>query len=146
MLAIRRTTVTLVAGNLEKDGVIICGRGYMQIVSRDALQRRCCECYGVRRATLRDCMPLINRRLSRARNFPSLQKQRFASVAMMAGIAKLPLIELPAEPRGPLLAIVLSGDGGWRDLDKTIAETLQSDGVSVVGWDCLSYFWSRKSP
>ena len=44
--AIRRTTVTLVAGNLEKDGVIICGRGYMQIVSRDALQRRSCECYG----------------------------------------------------------------------------------------------------
>ena len=45
-----------------------------------------------------------------------------------------------------MLAIVLSGDGGWRDLDKTIGETLQSDGVSVVGWDCLWYFWSRKSP
>jgi CRP-like cAMP-binding protein len=40
MLAIRRTTVTLVAGNLEKEGVIICGRGYMRIVNRDALQRR----------------------------------------------------------------------------------------------------------
>jgi predicted Rossmann-fold nucleotide-binding protein len=46
MLAIRRTTVTLVAGHLEKDGVIICGRGYMQIVSRGALQRCSCECYG----------------------------------------------------------------------------------------------------
>jgi DNA-binding transcriptional regulator YhcF (GntR family) len=46
MLAIRRTTVSLTAGNLEKDGVIICGRGYMQIVNRDALQRRSCECYG----------------------------------------------------------------------------------------------------
>ena len=46
MLAIRRTTVTLVAGNLEKEGVIICGRGYMRIVNRDALQRRSCECYG----------------------------------------------------------------------------------------------------
>ena len=62
------------------------------------------------------------------------------------GIAKLPLIELPAKPSGPLLAIVLSGDGGWRDLDKTISEKLQSTGVSVVGWDCLRYFWSRKSP
>ena len=62
------------------------------------------------------------------------------------GIAKLPLIELPAEPSGPLLAIVLSGDGGWRDLDKTISEKLQSAGVSVVGWDSLRYFWSRKSP
>jgi hypothetical protein len=46
MLAIRRTTVTLTAGHLEKDRVIICGRGYMQIVSRDELQRRSCECYG----------------------------------------------------------------------------------------------------
>ena len=62
------------------------------------------------------------------------------------GIAKLPLIELPAEPSGPLLAIVLSGDGGWRDIDKTVSEKLQSAGVSVVGWDCLRYFWSRKSP
>jgi type IV secretory pathway VirJ component len=62
------------------------------------------------------------------------------------GIANLPLVELPAAPRGHLLAIVLSGDGGWRDLDKTIAEQLQSDGVSVVGWDSLRYFWSQKSP
>jgi CRP-like cAMP-binding protein len=46
MLAIRRTTVTMVAGTLEKDGVIICGRGYMQIVSPDELRRRSCECSG----------------------------------------------------------------------------------------------------
>jgi phosphatidylglycerol lysyltransferase len=61
-------------------------------------------------------------------------------------IATLPLIELPAEPSGPLLAIVLSGDGGWRDLDKTISEKLRSAGVSVVGWDSLRYFWNQKSP
>ena len=70
----------------------------------------------------------------------------FAPHASAAGIANLPLIELPAEPRGPLLAIVLSGDGGWRDVDRAIAQKLQSDGVSVVGWDSLRYFWSRKSP
>ena len=78
----------------------------------------------------------------------ALLRPRFmtAATAPMTGIAKLPLIELPAEPPGPLLAIILSGDGGWRDLDKTIGEKLRSEGVSVVGWDCLSYFWSRKSP
>jgi type IV secretory pathway VirJ component len=68
------------------------------------------------------------------------------AVSPPTGIAKLPLIELPAEPTGPFLAIVLSGDGGWRDLDKTISEKLQSAGVSVVGLDCLRYFWSRKAP
>ena len=55
-------------------------------------------------------------------------------------ISRLPLVELPASPHGHLLAIVFSGDGGWRDLDRTIAEKLQSDGVSVVGWDSLRYF------
>ncbi len=69
-----------------------------------------------------------------------------AASAPIAGIANLPLIELPSKPRGPLLAIILSGDGGWRDLDKTIGEKLQSDGISVVGWDSLRYFWSQKSP
>lgn len=29
---------------------------------------------------------------------------------------------------------------------ETIAETLQAEGVSVVGWDSLRYCWSRKSP
>jgi len=60
--------------------------------------------------------------------------------------AGLPLVELPAVPRGPLLAIIFSGDGGWRDIDKTIAQRLCSEGVSVIGWDSLRYFWSRKSP
>ncbi len=66
-------------------------------------------------------------------------------------VSDLPLVELPARPGGMaagegLLAIVISGDGGWRDLDKTIAEALQKDGVSVVGWDSLRYFWSEKTP
>lgn len=61
-------------------------------------------------------------------------------------VSDLPLVELPAaHPRG-MLAIVMSGDGGWRDLDKTIGEQLQKDGVSVVGWDSLRYFWSEKRP
>jgi phosphatidylglycerol lysyltransferase len=68
------------------------------------------------------------------------------AIAPTAGIANLPLVELPAKPRGALLAIVLSGDGGWRDVDRAIAQKLQSDGVSVVGWDSLRYFWSKKSP
>ena len=46
MLAIRRTTVSLVAKDLEKDGALVRGHGYMQIVSRDKLQRCSCECYG----------------------------------------------------------------------------------------------------
>jgi type IV secretory pathway VirJ component len=72
-----------------------------------------------------------------------LSKSRDVSAPSIAG---LPLVEMPATPHGPLLAIVISGDGGWRDLDRTIAEKLRSQGVSVVGWDSLRYFWSRKTP
>ncbi|CAB3700676.1 virulence factor family protein [Paraburkholderia rhynchosiae] len=61
-------------------------------------------------------------------------------------LSDLPLIELPAAHPNGLMAIVISGDGGWRDLDKTIAQALQKDGVSVIGWDSLRYFWSEKPP
>jgi len=61
-------------------------------------------------------------------------------------VSDLPLIELPAAHPNGLMAIVISGDGGWRDLDKTISLALQKDGVSVIGIDSLRYFWSEKTP
>jgi len=61
-------------------------------------------------------------------------------------VSDLPLVELPAAHPSDLLAIVISGDGGWRDLDKTIAESLQKKGVNVIGVDALRYFWSEKTP
>ncbi len=44
------------------------------------------------------------------------------------------------------MAVILSGDGGWRDLDKTIGERLAARGIGVVGVDSLAYFWSHKDP
>ncbi|MCC4596418.1 virulence factor family protein [Xanthomonas campestris pv. phormiicola] len=58
----------------------------------------------------------------------------------------LPLTELPVRVPGAPLAIVLSGDGGWRDIDKGMAEALQQRGIAVVGWDSLRYFWRTKPP
>jgi phosphatidylglycerol lysyltransferase len=85
---------------------------------------------------------------SLAERLAALLRPHLAPIASppVAGIEDLPLVEMPAVPHGSLLAIILSGDGGWRDLDKTIAEDLRSDGISVVGWDSLRYFWSQKSP
>jgi type IV secretory pathway VirJ component len=61
-------------------------------------------------------------------------------------VADLPLVELPAAAPSDRLAVVLSGDGGWRDIDRSIAETLRHDGVSTVGLDSLRYFWSERTP
>ena len=66
--------------------------------------------------------------------------------SVLGDVDGLPLVELPAEHQSRLMAVLLSGDGGWRDLDKTIADKLQSLGVSVVGWDSIRYFWRKKSP
>lgn len=59
--------------------------------------------------------------------------------------------ELPVsviKPEGPVtgLAIIVSGDGGWRDIDKSIGEWLAQHGVAVLGVDSLRYFWSKKTP
>lgn len=56
------------------------------------------------------------------------------------------LIEMRAATPSRTVAIVLSGDGGWRDLDRTIATGLRDRGLDVVGWDSLRYFWDRKTP
>jgi len=44
------------------------------------------------------------------------------------------------------MAVILSGDGGWAPLDRGIARTLAQNGVSVVGWDSLRYFWTARTP
>jgi len=61
-------------------------------------------------------------------------------------VADLPLVELPADKPSDLLVVVLSGDGGWRDIDSDLAEDLRKSGVPVIGWDALRYFWRQKTP
>jgi type IV secretory pathway VirJ component len=68
-----------------------------------------------------------------------------AGATRTASISDLPLTELPAK-QAKELVIFFSGDGGWRDIDKQIGETLSKAGVAVVGVDALRYFWSKKSP
>lgn len=60
-------------------------------------------------------------------------------------LGDIALEELPAtQPK--ILVIFFSGDGGWRDIDKRLGETLSKDGVAVIGVDALRYFWSKKEP
>ncbi|MFD1745328.1 virulence factor family protein [Rhizobium helianthi] len=56
----------------------------------------------------------------------------------------LPLTILEAKPAYNTMAIIVSGDGGWRDIDSEVGAALQGDGIPVVGLDALRYFWSKK--
>jgi type IV secretory pathway VirJ component len=58
----------------------------------------------------------------------------------------LSVVEYPSESGSDVLAIIYSGDGGWRDLDKQIGEYLAARGLPVVGVDSLRSFWSVKTP
>ncbi|MDE3028487.1 MAG: virulence factor family protein [Paracoccaceae bacterium] len=66
--------------------------------------------------------------------------------AARAAMAALPVTVLPAKPKHDVLAIILSGDGGWRDIDQSIGQMMQSEGIPVVGLDSLRYFWSKRTP
>lgn len=62
------------------------------------------------------------------------------------GVEGLPVVPLRAEGAPKGLVIFVSGDGGWRDLDKTIGEWMATQGYEVLGLDALRYFWSEKQP
>jgi type IV secretory pathway VirJ component len=58
----------------------------------------------------------------------------------------LPINVLDTKPTENTLAIIYSGDGGWRDIDKEVGSFLQDQGIPVVGVDTLHYFWSERKP
>lgn len=82
-----------------------------------------------------------------AKRFNAAVDTLFAmSATRTGGLADLPLTELPGDGTPTALFIFISGDGGWRDIDKQIGEYLANNGVSVIGVDSLRYFWSRREP
>lgn len=58
----------------------------------------------------------------------------------------LPIIPIEAKPTRNTMAIIYSGDGGWRDIDQKLGAYLQAEGIPVVGVDALRYFWNEKTP
>ena len=59
---------------------------------------------------------------------------------------KMPVVEVPSNKPNDTVTFFLSGDGGWRDLDKDVAEDMAKSGYPVVGIDTLRYYWQHKSP
>jgi len=57
------------------------------------------------------------------------------------------LIEVPADRAGEkTMAMLYTGDGGWRVTDRGLAKTLANRGIPVVAVDTLRYFWRRRTP
>ncbi|WP_419735299.1 virulence factor family protein [Pseudomonas sp. COR18] len=58
----------------------------------------------------------------------------------------IPVVEVPAGQTTDTVTLFLSGDGGWRDLDRDVAGEMAKMGYPVVGIDTLRYYWQHKSP
>jgi type IV secretory pathway VirJ component len=70
-------------------------------------------------------------------------------VAPPAALGDLPVVEVPAQPdthAADSFAIIMSGDGGWAGIDQNIATALSAEGIPVVGWDSLRYYWTARTP
>jgi len=59
-------------------------------------------------------------------------------IALLMFLA-LPIREFPAKKASDTFAIILSGDGGWRRIDKQLTRELNEHGISVVGFDTPAY-------
>jgi len=57
----------------------------------------------------------------------------------------LPVVELPSESKKyDFFVLFVSGDGGWATIDKEIGEYLSQHEVSVLGFDALKFFWTKR--
>ncbi len=62
-------------------------------------------------------------------------------------LSSLGLAEVLATGReSELMAVVLTGDGGWAEIDKRVAARLAENGIPVVGWSSLKYYWTPRTP
>lgn len=68
--------------------------------------------------------------------------------ASIPGVEDLSLVEVPASgmDRSDTMAVILTGDGGWAEIDRSLAEGLAGAGIPTVGWSSLRYYWQPRTP
>jgi type IV secretory pathway VirJ component len=67
--------------------------------------------------------------------------------AVVMSLEDLPLIEVRSKgPERDILAVLVSGDGGWATADRGVAQELVAAGIPVVGLNSLKYFWTKRTP
>jgi type IV secretory pathway VirJ component len=68
-----------------------------------------------------------------------------SAAAQSSEVGDLPITLTPAPP-GPLLAVLLTGDGGWAAGDKSMAKALAQRGVAVAGLNSARYLERVRTP
>ena len=63
----------------------------------------------------------------------------------LTDVDDLPLVEMAPRGAGRMLAVFVSGDGGWRAIDQRVAEQLHARGFGIVGLVSPRFFASAKT-
>ena len=70
-----------------------------------------------------------------------------AKIEARGALKDLPLIEVPAKgAEKDVLAVVLTGSGGYVGFDRKMGKQLAQRGVRVVGLSSIGYFWKPRQP
>ncbi|HNW59940.1 MAG TPA: AcvB/VirJ family lysyl-phosphatidylglycerol hydrolase [bacterium] len=65
----------------------------------------------------------------------------------ISSLGDLPVVEAPASaPGGEVMALHITGDGGYGITDKGLSRCLAAEGVPVAVLNALKYFWTRRTP
>ena len=68
-------------------------------------------------------------------------------VALPDDVADLQITDIPpTKGYAHRIAIIITGDGGWAGLDRGVADALNADGVRVIGFSTLKFFWHKQTP
>lgn len=61
-------------------------------------------------------------------------------------IRDIPVIELLSRKASDRFAIMLTGDGGWRRIDRKVTDPMRAQGIPIVGFIASDYFRTRRTP
>jgi type IV secretory pathway VirJ component len=72
----------------------------------------------------------------------------FSTAVEAQDISTLPVVPYPAKANDAqkTLVLYLSGDGGENTFSKSLVQQIQDKGYSVVFFNSLKYFWTKKTP
>jgi len=81
-------------------------------------------------------------------NYQAMQvADRSPQTVAVIDVQDLPVTEVPATGNGhDVFAVLISGDGGWAQLDQDLSAELARRGIPVAGLNSLRYFWRARTP
>lgn len=79
--------------------------------------------------------------------FPGFARAALPPGETLPEIADLPVVAVAPRAGAPRAAVVLiTGSGGWAEIDRKLAAGFAAEGVATLGLDSLRYFLAPRSP